>query len=109
MPSGALCSCNTRRGGRPIAGHPTHSLCADLLRGKSLHKDGRNDPVLIPCCDFLDEFGTEGGQIIGITAGNEAVVDHDFLIGPCTTGVLDIDLQRRVGRQGATLERARLD
>lgn len=47
-------------------------------------------PALIPCCercayafcDFLNEFGTESGQIIGIAAGNKAVVDHDFLIGP---------------------------
>lgn len=74
-------------------------------------------PALIPSCgrcadtfcDFLNEFGTEGGQIIGISAGNKAVVDHDFLIGPCTAGVLDIDLQRRVGRQGATLKHARFD
>ena len=74
-------------------------------------------PALIPCCersdrtfcDFLDELGTEGGQIIRIAAGNKAVVDHDFLIGLCTAGVLDIDLQRRLGSQVATLKHARLD
>ncbi len=40
--------------------------------------------------EFLDGFGAEGFQIIGLTAGDEAFVDNDFLIHPVAACVADI-------------------
>ncbi|PAV92551.1 hypothetical protein WR25_25866 [Diploscapter pachys] len=51
----------------------------------------------------------QGGEIIGVAAGDEALVDDDLLIDPIAAGVADVGLQAGEGRERAALHHIRLD
>jgi hypothetical protein len=51
--------------------------------------------------ELLDDLGVERRQVVRLAAGDEAVLDHDFLIGPVATGVEDVGAQARPRRDGA--------
>ena len=45
---------------------------------------------MLALAEFLHELGTEGGQVVGVAAGDETLVDDDFAIDPGRAGILDI-------------------
>ena len=51
---------------------------------------------------FLDRFGTEGRQIVGVSAGDEATVADAGFINPVGPGVDQIRPQARPGGHAAT-------
>jgi hypothetical protein len=43
--------------------------------------------------EFLDGFADEGGQVVGLAAGDEAAVDDDVAIDPYGAGVRQVGLE----------------
>ena len=58
---------------------------------------------------FLHGFRAERFQIIGLAAGDESFVDHDFFVDPVTASVADIGLQAGKRRELAAFDHVGLD
>jgi hypothetical protein len=42
--------------------------------------------------ELLDDFITEGGDVVGLAAGHQSLVDDDFLVNPLAARVADVGL-----------------
>src|SRR5213076_1825281 len=42
--------------------------------------------------ELLDHLVVEGGEVVGLAAGHEALVDDDLLVDPLAAGVADVGL-----------------
>jgi hypothetical protein len=49
-------------------------------------------PCVFPFAEFFDHLLVERWNIVGLAAGNEAVVHHHFLVHPIATGIFHIVL-----------------
>src|SRR3954447_24488204 len=66
--------------------------------------------VLVPAlAELLDRLRAEGGDVVGLAAGHEALVHVDLLVDPRAAGVAHVGLQRRPRRDRAALDDAGLD
>src|SRR3954471_8140876 len=71
---------------------------------------GRLRHVLVPAlAELLDRLRAEAGDVVGLAARDEALVDVDLLVDPGAAGVADVGLERRPRRDRAALHYARLD
>src|SRR5690606_6243585 len=59
--------------------------------------------------DLLDQLAVESRQVVGSAAGDEPLVDDDFLVDPVATRVADIGLEAGVRGQLAPFEDAGFD
>jgi hypothetical protein len=41
---------------------------------------------------LLYDFAVEGGQIVGVAAGDQPLIDHHLLIDPGGTGIAEVSL-----------------
>src|SRR5689334_2090060 len=58
---------------------------------------------------FLDHPAVEGRNVVGVSARDQPVIDHDCLVHPLCPGVLEIGLERRPGGHLAALDRSRFN
>src|SRR5215210_5264380 len=64
---------------------------------------------VLALADLLDDLGAERRQVVGVAAGDEALVGDDLLVHPVAARVADVRLERRVGGQRAALDHVGLD
>jgi hypothetical protein len=50
---------------------------------------------VLPFGELLHDLGVERGEVVGLAARDESVVDHDLLIDPLRTGVAQVGLEAR--------------
>src|SRR5215210_2845850 len=66
--------------------------------------------VLVPAlAELLDRLRAEGGDVVGLAARHEALVDVDLLVDPRAAGVADVGPQRGERGDRPALDDARLD
>ena len=58
---------------------------------------------------ILDDLCIEGGEIVGLAAGDQAVVHMNLLIDPLGPSIAQVGLQARPRGQGATANNIGLD
>lgn len=59
--------------------------------------------------EHLDEFGVEGGEVVGLAAGDEVAVFDHFLVVPVGSGVAEVGAERGPGRQLAVADHVGFD
>jgi len=55
---------------------------------------GRSHLSVTTFVKFFDHLAIERGDVVRFAAGNESIVDHDFLVDPVATRVSDVCLNR---------------
>src|SRR3954447_25841489 len=81
---------------------------ARALRGG--RRAGRLRHVLVlALAELLDRLRAEGGDVVGLAARDETLVDVDLLVDPGAPGVADVGRKRRPRRDRPALHDARLD
>src|SRR3954454_22125125 len=65
--------------------------------------------LVLALAELLDRLRAEGGDVVGLAARDEAVVNVDLLVDPRAAGVADIGLQRGERGDRAPLDDAGLD
>jgi hypothetical protein len=59
--------------------------------------------------ELFEHLLVEGGNVVGLAAGDEAVVNDDLFVNPVRARVDEVGLDRRPGGQRAPFDDARLD
>src|SRR5437764_1356824 len=57
--------------------------------------------LVLALADLLDDLRAEGGQVVRVAGGDEALVDMDLLVDPVRARVDEVGLERRPGGQRA--------
>ncbi len=66
-------------------------------RGRARGRAGVCD-LVGPLRELLDDLRAEGGQVIGVAARHETLVDDDLLVDPVAAGVADVASEARATR-----------
>src|SRR3954470_21849568 len=51
--------------------------------------------LVLALAELLDDLRAEGGEVVRVAGGDEALVDDDLLVDPVRAGVAQVGLQRR--------------
>src|SRR5262249_44950394 len=60
---------------------------------RSIRRLALAEDLMAALAEFLDHLGAEGGEIVGLAAGDQTVVDHDLAIDPDGAGILQVGAQ----------------
>src|SRR4051812_19646089 len=89
-------------GSRP-GGAPARSLRRSRRARRLRHV------LVLALAELLDRLRAEGGDVVGLAARHEALVDVDLLVDPGAAGVADVGRKRRPRPDRAAPHDARLD
>src|SRR4051812_8030288 len=80
-----------------------------VVSGRGRRARGLRHVLVLALAELLDRLRAEGRDVVGLAAGDEALVHVDLLVDPGAARVAHVGLQRRPRRDRAALDDAGLD